>query len=272
VGDFSADWLALREPADHAARSAPLTRTLSDVIQRNEELRVLDLGAGTGSNVRYLVARLPRPQRWLLADRDAALLAHAPRAPIPHVEVDTRQVDLAALADDEMRALVDGHALVTASALLDLVSERWLLTLAARCREAGAAALFALTYDGRIECAPADREDESIRRLVNEHQHRDKGFGPALGPAATDCAERALAALGYRVERDRSDWTLRAEASGLQREVIDGWARAAIEMAPARAASIGAWRARRFAHLTDSRSELRVGHEDLAAWIPRAQP
>ena len=107
-----------------------------------------------------------------------------------------------------------------------------------------------------------------MRQLVNDHQRRDKGFGPAQGPAATDCAERAFTALGYRVERDRSDWILRSDASPLQRELIDGWADAAIEMAPARAASIDAWRARRLAHVANRRSELRVGHEDLAAWIP----
>jgi hypothetical protein len=269
VGEFSAEWLALREPADHAARSAALARRVADVIQRNEELRVLDLGAGTGSNLRYLVARLPRPQRWLLVDRDAVLLAQAPRAPIPHVQTETRQVDLAAMTDDPMRELFDGRALVTASALLDLVSERWVLALAARCREAGAAALLALSYDGRIECTPADEDDDPVQQLVNDHQHRDKGFGPAQGPAATDCAERAFTALGYRVQRDRSDWILRSDASPLQRELIDGWARAAIDMAPARAASIDAWRARRLTHVTNGRSELRVGHEDLAAWIPR---
>ena len=148
------------------------------------------------------------------------------------------------------------------------ISERWLLALAARCREAGAAALFALSYDGRIECAPADEDDESVQRLVNDHQRHDKGFGPALGPAATDCAERAFTALGYRVRRDRSDWVLRADASQLQLELIDGWARAAIETRPARAASIDAWRARRLAHVANGRSELRVGHADLAAWIP----
>jgi hypothetical protein len=158
---------------------------------------------------------------------------------------------------------------VTASALLDLVSERWLLALAGHCRGAGAAVLFALSYDGRIECAPADEEDESVRQLVNAHQRRDKGFGPALGPAATECAARAFTALGYHVQRDGSDWILRPDASELQRELIDGWARAAIEMAPARSASIDAWRGRRMTYVTNGRSELRVGHQDLAAWIPK---
>src|SRR5205823_8414491 len=175
--EFSADWLALREPADHAARSAPLARALAEVIRPKADLRVLDLGAGTGSNLQYLAARLPTPQRWLAVDRDAALLARIPRAPIPQVHVETRQVDLAGIAEDALRALVDGRALVTASALADLVSELWMLTLAARCCEAGAAALLALSYDGRIACAPADEGDEPVRQLVNDHQRRDKGFG-----------------------------------------------------------------------------------------------
>jgi hypothetical protein len=267
---FTADWLALREPADHAARSARLSRAIADAVRLHGELRVLDLGAGAGSNMRYLAAQLPASQRWRLVDRDAALLAQASRAPIPNVSaIDMRQLDLAGIADEPMRALFEGQALVTASALLDLVSERWLLALAARCREAGAAALFALSYDGRIECAPADDDDEFVRQLVNEHQRRDKGFGAALGPAATDCAERAFTARGYRVQRDRSDWMLRAEARELQRELIDGWAQAAIEMTPERSAAIDAWRGRRVAHVTNGRSALRVGHEDLAAWFPK---
>src|SRR6184192_3040732 len=74
VGDFSVEWLAMREPADHAARSAALARAVAELVQPGPGLRVLDLGAGTGSNARYLAARLPRPQRWLLVDRDATLL------------------------------------------------------------------------------------------------------------------------------------------------------------------------------------------------------
>src|SRR2546423_15020792 len=74
---FSAEWLALREPADHASRSLLLTRTIGSVLPPTGELLVLDLAAGTGSNLRYLSPHLRRPQRWLLVDRDEALLARA---------------------------------------------------------------------------------------------------------------------------------------------------------------------------------------------------
>src|SRR5438874_8082377 len=69
VGDFSAGWLALREAADHAARSDRLARAAAGAIRGRTPVRIVDLGCGTGSNLRYLAPRLPPPQRWLLVDR-----------------------------------------------------------------------------------------------------------------------------------------------------------------------------------------------------------
>lgn len=274
---FSADWLALREPADHAARSVAVTRAVVDALPRDATLRILDLAAGTGSNLRYLTDHLaereagPRARRephrqvridWLLVDHDAALIAQVPKT----TGVNARCLDLATLGD---RGIFDGRALVTASALLDLVSETWLRALAARCADGGAAVLFALSYDGRICCLPEDPADGAITALVNEHHRIDKGFGPALGPAATDCAERCFAAFGYRLQRARSDWALPPASRELHQHLIDGWARAATEIDPTQTATIDGWRRRRLAHVAANRSHVIVGHEDLAGWLPQ---
>jgi SAM-dependent methyltransferase len=269
VADFSADWLALREAADHAARSDRLARTVAGAIGGRTPIRIVDLGCGTGSNLRYLAPRLPPAQQWLLVDRDAALLAAA-RALTNPQRVETREIDLARIGDRSARALFAGSALVTASALLDLVSASWIDTLATICAEVGAAALVALSYDGRIACAPAETHDERVRRLVNEHQGRDKGFGPALGPDATAHAARVFAAHGYHVEREQSDWVLPPEMAALQRELIAGWASAAAQIAPDESAAIDAWRARRLAHVEGGRSHIIVGHDDLLALPHRA--
>ena len=261
MAGFSADWLALREPADHAARSIAVTRAALDALPRSGEIRILDLAAGTGSNLRYLLnagSQGTRPA-FLLVDHDPALLAQVPPAP----GVETRCLDLATLDD---RTIFEGRALVTASALLDLVSEGWLRALADRCAEAGAAVLFALSYDGRIGCSPEDQDDGAIVALVNQHQLSDKGFGPALGPGASDCAQLCFSGLGYRLQRARSDWALPPECRELQRQLIDGWAQAATEIAPSQAALIDSWRRRRLAHVAANRSTLIVGHQDLAGW------
>jgi hypothetical protein len=221
--------------------------------------RLLDLGGGTGSNIRYLSSRLSMPQDWLLVDNDHALLAQVPAG------VTTRMLDLNAAVHDP--DLFRGCSLVTASALLDLVSESWLAAVIARCRAAGSAVLFALTYDGRITCSPSEPDDDEVCRLVNAHQKTDKGFGPALGPGAASRAVALLSAAGYDTTHEQSDWELASEMKDLQRELIAGWAAAAVEIAPERESAISLWRSRRLAHVQAGRSRLVVGHVDIAARI-----
>ena len=283
-------WLGLREPADEAARSDVLTRAIARSIPGGEWVHVLDLATGTGSNIRYLVDRLPGRQRWLAVDRSPALLAelrermwswgaargydvwtNAEWCSIrgAHIEcdVETRQVNLGALDD---HAIFTGRHLVTASALLDLVSTEWLSALASRCRAEGASALFTITYNGRSSCAPVEPQDDIVRDRLNRHQKTDKGLGgPAAGPHAVECAERCFAEAGYRVQREPSDWILEPVQPDLQRMLIEGWADAAMEMAPDGDSTIARWRARRLAHIAAGRSRVVVGHDDVAAWLPR---
>ena len=283
---FSADWLALREPADHAARATTLAERAADALQAQRAraaasaVRVIDLGSGSGSNLRYLAPRLPVPQHWHLLDHDAALLADAAeRAPVradarstmraAAIAVQTHRVDLRVLPPDFVSVDNGGASpatLVTGSALLDLVSEAWLEGLADRLHTMGAVGLFALSYDGRIVCEPADPLDAEVRDLVNRHQRTDKGFGPATGPEATSILAPRLARRGYTVHVASSDWDLGAESPELQRQLVEGWAAAATQVAPGRADAIAAWRARRSGCIAEGRSRIRVGHQDLLAY------
>lgn len=285
-----AEWLRLREAADHQSRS----ETVLDAVQRrvlaDGPIRVLDLATGTGSNLRYLIPRLPPTQRWLVVDRSPVLLAHlrtrtiewsraqglearetgeglAITGPALDCHITTRVQDLDSV---DLPDLFDGRHLVTASALLDLVSGTWLSTLAARCRAARAAALLTLTYDGHSTCEPREPEDAMVRAAFNRHQARDKGLGgPAAGPNAASTAVRAFADLGFEVRSETSDWQIEPDARAFQTLLIDGWASAATEETPEAAGVFADWRARRLAHVAEGRSRLTVGHRDVGAWLER---
>ena len=259
MAESLSDWLALREPVDHASRSIALTRAIASAMPADRPLRIVDLGSGTGSNIRYLSPLLPSPQRWLVVDREPALMAQATSS---DTSTESRTMNLGELDAD----LIAGAHLVTASALLDLVSDSWLRRLAQACRAHRAAALFALTYTGQSRCSPAEPEDEDVRELFNTHQRRnDKGFGLAAGPGAVESAAAAFAYAGYRVRREPSDWILTPNMTDLQAQLIDGWAEASTEVAPAESVSISSWRARRQAHVSAGRSTIVVCHEDLVA-------
>jgi hypothetical protein len=286
VDESLSDWLAVREPADLTARSATLVERVRHALASTDTVRGLDLCTGTGSNLRYLIDRLPGRQTWLAADRDARLLEELPtklktwadgrgysmrtegqvsslRGGRCECDVETRAMDL-----DRLDAgLFEGRNLVTASALLDLVSESWLRLLATRCREAGATALFTLTYDGRSSCDPVEPEDDMVRELMNMHQKTDKGLGGrAEGPDAWSVAERVFTEAGYRVECAPSNWSIGPPERAFQRMLIEGWARAAVEIAPERADTIADWLRRRLEHLEAGRSRIVVNHVDMVAW------
>ncbi len=264
--DSLADWLRLREAADWEARSPRLVKQVVQATpHEGTTYNVLDLGTGTGSNLRYLAERLPARQRWLVVDRSPDLLALVTvRNKSLDCEVETLQRDLRVLDDPGMFA---GRHLVTASALLDLVSESWLRSLAAHCRDAGAAVLFALTYNGQSSCFPEEPEDELIRELLNQHQHTDKGLGGvAAGPGAVAVAERCFTEVGYQVHIEPTDWNLGSAQADMQRYLVDDWARAAGELAPDLLSRIASWRDHRRAHIDAGRSRIAVRHHDLAAW------
>lgn len=262
---FAADWLTLREAADHRARSEALLTRLAVSLPRDRPLTVVDLGAGRGSNLRYLAPRLAGAQTWRVVDHDASLMADAAPAPAAAdgagVCVEPVVADLRDAAFD---ALLAGANLVTAAALIDLVSRPWLERLATACAARRLPALIALSYDGCIDWSPAAPMDERLRLAVNRHQRRDKGFGPALGPAAWAAAATAFRAAGCRVGVAASPWQLGPADAPLVEALVDGWVAAASEQAPGQAAAFRRWGADR----RRGQPGLRVGHRDLLALPP----
>ena len=167
----------------------------------------------------------------------------------------------------DLKAALDGAVdLVATSALLDLVSEPWLDRLAAVVAARAIPLYAALSYDGRTAFTPSDPFDAAIATAVNAHQRTDKGFGPALGPAAATCAIARLEALGYSVLHGPSDWTMGPQDTAMQSEILQGWASAAGDMGALPSEDIAAWLTRRRAA---AGSSLRVGHVDFLA-IPSA--
>ncbi|MDL5156592.1 methyltransferase domain-containing protein [Actinomycetospora termitidis] len=243
------DWLALREPADHEARSAVLAGELDAALGAGSVV-IRDLGCGTGSMGRWLAPRLHRPQRWYVHDRDADLAHHASAAlpePATPVVGNVTEVDLG------------GTDVVVCSALLDLLTGAEIERLADACAAAGAAVLWTLTVSGRVLLDPADPWDDRVAAAFDAHQRRDA----LAGPDASDLAVAALEHAGYAVRREASPWRLAAGES-LAEEWVRGWVDAAAVQEPALAADLDAYLGRRLAQPFAAE----VGHVDLLG-LPR---
>ncbi|MEM1190120.1 MAG: class I SAM-dependent methyltransferase [Pseudomonadota bacterium] len=246
---FSADWLALREPADRKARDQALALRACEAAGPNPV--ILDLGSGTGATWRALTPQLPEGTRWVFVDNDPALLADAANAAGATAEVIEADIgDLLALPLEHI-------TLVTASALLDLVPHFWVEEVARTLRIPFYAAL---SYSGVMRWTPGDPHDETVTECFNRHQRGDKGLGPALGPEAGKRAASIFADAGFEVYHADSPWHLSPAMAELQRELTDGIADAA---AAAGAAEASAWGDRRRG--LAGRSHCEIGHTDILA-------
>ncbi len=286
MSGFSPHWLALRELADRRARSPQLlaeVRNWAHTVSQGAPLPVIDLAAGTGASLRAIGPYLPTPQMWTLIDHDQALLNLAVAHPLPglleglrregDLQVRLRTADLT--RDDTLADRLHGDGgspcLITASALFDLVSADWCRRLVRVAARPTVGIYAALTYDGRISLSPPHPFDHTLRSLFNRHQHRNKGFGAALGPEATDCLAHAAQTCGARVRTARSDWQLGPGQPELMRAVLDGWCTAAWEVAagetPDLVSEIERWADLRLGQAEAGLLRLIVGHRDLfAAW------
>lgn len=276
---FSPEWLALREPADHAAVNGQIRNAVRTRFAGRDLIRVVDLGCGAGSNLRGTCSALGNRQAWTLVDYDAKLLAAARERLAAFadtsqesaagglkltsagamIDVAFRQADL---SSGDFAAVIEGTDLVTAAALFDLVSVPVIEKLAAAVTERRQAFYTVLSYDGIAAWLPGHPADAALRHAFNAHQLTDKGFGPAAGPGATDALTAAFQRRGYKVYRGHSPWILDHRYERLRKELDAGFASAVVETGRIDTATVAAWLdARRCA----ADAVTIIGHEDLFA-------
>lgn len=275
---FSAQWLALREPADHRARDLSLR---DKVVQDLEHLarvrpgpvRIIDLGSGSGSNLRALAAHLPDHQHWTLVDYDPALLSaartallqwadavHSDQATLSliknnkHISVDFLCEDLAANLQSVLEKPAD---LITAAAFFDLVAVGWLEKF---CKLLSKPLYTVLTYNGLETWSPAAPTDAAMLKAFHAHQQTDKGFGAAAGPTAAGVMETLLSGRGFAVSTADSPWKLGAADRLLIEQLATGSAAAVMETGLVPTEDVNAWKQSRV-----QAQSCEIGHTDLYA-------
>jgi hypothetical protein len=266
----SPNWLALREPADAEAHALDLAEALELALPVGGPRVIHDLGCGTGAMGRWLAPLLTGPQHWVLHDRDADLLALAaddvpgPDAGGAPVTVETRHTDIARMDARDL----GGANLITASALLDLLTAEEMDRLAGRCAGAGCPILLTLSVIGSVEITPAEPLDRRVAAAFDAHQRRPTKRGALLGPDAVDFATQAFRRLGCEVLVHPSPWQLGPAHSALAGEWFIGWVRAAREQEVGLAGPSEPYVRRRLGQVAAAELAVSVGHADLLV-LPR---
>ena len=276
-GGFDPAWLDLREPVDHRSRSEDLARALRRYLGHRASISVLDLGCGTGSNLRATAPLLGAEQHWTLVDNDADLLEVAVARLGSWATSAERNGSRLVLGKDGKRITVrftcadlareldtvlePGADLYTASALFDLVSDDFIASVAAQVARRRAAFFTVLTYNGLQRWTPKHEADDEMASAFRTHQVGDKGLGPAAGPIAPVLLAAAFDEAGYAVSEGDSGWRLEAGDETLIEALVAGFAAAVRETRLVPEEQVTDW-------LAVPRTGALVGHTDTLAVPP----
>ena len=265
MSGFSIEWLNLREASDHRARDKHLLKTaanwLNDLKSKNKV--IVDLGSGTGSTIRGLqrYAALTPSIQWRLIDNDPELLAEAIHRHSEDYSIESFLVDLSAT----QKLPLESVSLITASALLDLVSGDFIRDFCQLIREKNedrpVGFYSALNYDGCIKWTPFHSLDAAILMNFNADQRRDKGFGPALGPDATDFLKTQFHSTKFQCLSAKSPWLLGSADYLLTESLINGISGVAIQTDGLTNSDIQDWKTFRIENVRTGFCYL--GHTDI---------
>lgn len=274
MSEFSLEWLDLREPADARARSGEVANAVAARFALRDELHILDLASGTGTNLRATSSLLPKRQVWKLVDNDAdaietakkRLIGWADASEIDNATLRLKKDDrdltvtfsIADLASETSRLLDEPWQLVTASAFFDLTSQEYIRVLSKSVAARNAAFYAALTYNGLRQWVPHRPADNQMTAAFHRHQMRDKGLGTAVGPMAAEHIADQFRLHGYTVLEGDSAWRLERSDRMLIEELVRGHAVAVSEAGGVDDKTILDW-------VKVPRTGVLIGHTDTFA-------
>jgi hypothetical protein len=256
------DWLVARVTADNAARAATLTTLLPQLIDYlidpdlpDATVQIIDLGAGSGANQRWLAPRLPIPQRWLHVDHNPVISRSQP------LPAETVIIDASVEALDQLLASSNGRRqLVTCSALLDVLTTEQITAVCQAAINHRVAAFFSLTVTGDLILDPPHPHDQLLSAAFNDHQRR----AGRPGPDASALTVELLGAAKFAVRIQDTPWQLTADsAPAFVDQLLTERLAAAVAQDPALVAAAADWLDLRRAQLAAGVLRIELAHCDI---------
>ena len=223
---FTATWINLRESYDMLSRSDLLQN-----LYKNNKMnlkKVIDLGGGNGSFLRWCHYKNIIYDDFLIIDNDEALL----KSFYPRTKSDLSMMSLSLIKDNMMSYRIqnlknnkDGfitlkkqdfyksidtindYNLVSFSAVSDLLSKKFIKYLFDKV-DKGTNLYFSICFDGRVKWKNKNKHDKYIVSMFNQHQKQEKTTGVALGLNSINFIKNLSKKNDYKIYIADSSWSV----------------------------------------------------------------
>lgn len=218
------EWLNLRYDADCQSRNQRVQEQVLGQL-KEDTIRILDIGAGTGSNIRYLLTKLTNPkQQWILLDQEEDLLQNVKHhlailADLQHqsdakfaFHYEGREISVEFLVGDLFSSKVEAYMkssdLIVANAFFDLLSKSQLSSFMSMLKANEQLLLATINYTGTTFSVHHSKQDDIWIERYHQHMKRPSLSGSSTGPDCINEMTRIIQDHGLRYVAGPSDWVL----------------------------------------------------------------
>ena len=223
---FTTTWINLREPYDMLSRSDLLQN-----LYKNNKMnlkKVIDLGGGNGSFLRWCHYKNIIYDDFLIIDNDEALL----KSFYPRTKSYLSMMSLSLIKDNMMSYriqnlknnkdgfitlkkqdfyksidIINDYNLVSFSAVSDLLSKKFIKCLFDKVNK-GTNLYFSICFDGRVKWKNKNKHDKYIVSMFNQHQKQEKTTGVALGLDSIKFIKNLSTKNDYKIYIADSSWSV----------------------------------------------------------------
>ena len=223
---FTTTWINLRESYDMLSRSDLLQN-----LYKNNKMnlkKVIDLGGGNGSFLRWCHYKNITYDDFLIIDNDEALL----KSFYSRTKSYLSMMSLSLIKDNMMSYRIqnlknnkDGfitlkkqdfyksidtindYNLVSFSAVSDLLSKKFIKCLFDKVNK-GTNLYFSICFDGRVKWKNKNKHDKYIVSMFNQHQKQEKTTGVALGLDSIKFIKNLSTKNDYKIYIADSSWSV----------------------------------------------------------------
>ncbi len=223
---FSLSWIKSREPYDSLSRSDLLVSLYKK--DRHFFKKILDLGGGNGSFLRWCDSKNIVYDDFLIIDHDQSLLKNFFNITKKYffqnseelLKINTMSYELqkkdskrpsyiTLQQQDILRSIesINNYNVISLSAVSDLLSRNHIKEIFNKI-EKDKIIYFSICFDGTVKWENKNKYDKYIISMFNKHQQQEKTLGFALGLKNIEIIKNISLKKGFRTTIADSSWIL----------------------------------------------------------------
>jgi len=281
---FSLSWIKAREKYDLKYRS----NLLKEQYKKDKSFfnRIIDLGSGNGSFLRYCHSKKMIFKEMLLVDYDSKLLRDFYASTYSYLNgtsynilkesptkyklkkidvIKTKNIQL--MNTDILKSLniINNYNLISLSAMSDILPTLFIKKLL-NIVEKNKIIYFSICFDGSIKWASSHKYDKYILTMFNKHQEMNKISGYALGLKSIKLIKEYSAKKKYGFQVEDSSWELKSydeDSKNFQKMYLDTIYKPLKKDDITDKDMLSEWRNVKLKDIISGKSKIIVGHKDI---------